>query len=54
MNQPRDIKERVRQYMERRQQERRQDARTPLHDPQQIRQEIGWDCVERRKQERRK
>lgn len=39
--------------MERRQIERRQVERTPLHDLEQIREEVGWDCVERRKQERR-
>lgn len=46
-------KEKVREYMERRQVERRQTERTPPHDPEQIRKEVGWDCVERRKQERR-
>ena len=50
MEQPKQAKEKVREYMERRQVERRQNARSPLHDPEQIRQEIGWDMVERRRQ----
>lgn len=53
MNQPKQAKEKVRGYIERRQIERRQNARAPLHDPEQIRQEIGWDFVERRQQKRR-
>lgn len=53
MEQPKQAKERVREYMERRQAERRQNARMPLHDPEQIRQEIGWDLVERRQRDRR-
>lgn len=53
MNQPKQAKEKVREYMERRQAERRQNARMPLHDPEQIRKEIGWDLVERRRCDRR-
>lgn len=53
MNQPKQAKERVREYMERRQAERRQNARTPLHEPEEIRKEIGWDMVERRQSDRR-
>lgn len=53
MDQPEKAKEKVREYMERRQNERRQNARTPLHDPEQIRKEIGWDMVERRQNDRR-
>lgn len=53
MNQPKQAKERVREYMERRQAERRQNARTPLHEPEEIRKEIGWDMVERRQTDRR-
>lgn len=53
MNQPENAKERVREYMERRQAERRQNSRMPLHDPEQIRREIGWDLVERRQNDRR-
>lgn len=53
MEQPKQAKERVREYMERRQNERRQSARAPLHDPEQIRKEIGWDLVERRQRDRR-
>lgn len=53
MNQPKHAKERVREYMERRQAERRQNARTPLHEPEEIRKEIGWDMVERRQTDRR-
>lgn len=51
--QPKEGKEKVREYMERRQTERRQNARSPLHDPEQIRHEIGWDQVERRQNDRR-
>ncbi len=53
MNQPKDAKERVREYLERRHRERRQDVRSPLHEPAQIRQEIGWNLVERRQRDRR-
>lgn len=53
MSEPTSGKEKVREYLERRQNERRNNARSPLHDPEQIRREIGWDCVERRKQDRR-
>lgn len=53
MEQSKQGKEKVREYMERRQAERRQNARSPLHDPEQIRREIGWDLVERRRQDRR-
>ena len=53
MEQPKQAKEKVREYLERRQAERRQNARMPLHDPEQIRKEIGWDLVERRQHERR-
>ena len=48
MEQPKQAKEKVREYLE-----RRQNARMPLHDPEQIRKEIGWDLVERRQHERR-
>ena len=54
MEQPKQAKEKVREYMERRQVERRQSSRAPLHGPEQIRQEIGWDMVERRQQGRRR
>lgn len=57
MNQPEKAKQKVREYLERRQLERRLDARTPLHDPEQIRREIGWENVwdepERRAAQRR-
>jgi len=53
MNQPERAKEKVREYMERRQLERREDARTPLHDPELIRREIGWDHAERRMKHQR-
>ncbi len=53
MTQPKEAKEKVREYMERRQIERRKNARAPLHDPDEIRREIGWDCVERRQRDRR-
>ncbi|HJV52110.1 MAG TPA: hypothetical protein VJ652_11650 [Noviherbaspirillum sp.] len=53
MEQPKQAKERVREYLERRQAERRQNTRAPLHDPEQIRKEIGWDLVERRRSDRR-
>jgi hypothetical protein len=48
-----ETKEKVREYMERRGIERRQNSRAPLHDPETIRKEIGWDMVERRKGGRR-
>lgn len=54
MPQPQDTKEKVREYMERREAERRQNARSPLHDPEQIRREIGWDMIERRQSDRRR
>jgi hypothetical protein len=54
MNKPDQIKEKVREYMERRQIERRQNERAPLHDPAQIRHEIGWNLPERRRQDRRR
>jgi hypothetical protein len=47
-------KEKAREYIERRCQERRENARSPLHDPDQIRHELGWDQVERRQLDRRK
>jgi len=47
-------KEKVREYMERRQVERRNSVRSPIHDIEQIRKELGWDLVERRKDDRRK
>ncbi len=53
MNQPKEAKEKVREYLERRHTERRQNARAPLHGPEQIRQEIGWNLVERRQRCRR-
>lgn len=53
MEPPKQGKEKVREYMERRRNERRQNERAPLHTPEQIREEIGWNCVERRKRERR-
>lgn len=53
INQPKDAKEKVREYMERRNAERRVNDRTPLHGPEEIRKEIGWDQVERRKNDRR-
>ena len=46
-------KEKVREYMERRRLERRDVNRQPLHDIEEIRRELGWDLIERRKQERR-
>lgn len=54
MEQPKQAKEKVREYMERRQVERRQNARSPLHEPDQIRHEIGWDMVDRRHQQDRR
>lgn len=53
MDQPKQAKVKVREYLERRQAERRRNARAPLHDPEQIRKEIGWDLVERRQKDRR-
>jgi hypothetical protein len=53
MDLPKQAKEKVREYMERRQVERRQNARSPLPEPEQIRQEIGWDLVDRRQRDRR-
>jgi len=53
MDESKQGKENARKYMERRQTERRQNSRSPLHDPQQIRHEIGWDLMERRRQDRR-
>jgi len=53
MSDAKDVKERVREYLERRRSERRQNARSPLHEPEQIRKEIGWDQVERRNRTRR-
>ncbi|MGZ3237125.1 MAG: hypothetical protein ACXWIN_11825 [Burkholderiaceae bacterium] len=46
-------KEKVREYMERRKVERREDNRKPIHDIEQIRRELGWDLVDRRKEDRR-
>lgn len=45
-------KEKVREYMERRQAERRQGNRPP-HDPAQVRREVGWDGHDRRAGDRR-
>jgi hypothetical protein len=53
MDQPKDAKEKVREYMERRQGERRQNVRAPLHGAEEIQREIGWDRVERRQGTRR-
>ena len=53
MDQPKQAKEKVRGYIERRQIERRQNVRAPLHDPQQIREEIGWDLADPRQGDRR-
>ncbi|HEY8608614.1 MAG TPA: hypothetical protein VIM12_15985 [Noviherbaspirillum sp.] len=53
MEQEKEPKERAREYLERRQAERRKDARAPLHEAEQIRKEIGWDQVERRQVQRR-
>ena len=49
MDQPKPTKEKVREYMQRRQAERRQ----PPHGQEQIRRELGWDLGERRVQDRR-
>jgi hypothetical protein len=46
-------KEKVREYMERRKIERRDAERKPIHDIEQIRRELGWDLVDRRKEDRR-
>lgn len=54
MEQEKQSKEKVREYLERRQEERRKNARAPLHDAEQIRKEIGWDQVERRQGQRRR
>ena len=54
MEQPKQAKERVREYMERRQVERRKDARSPLHDPEEIRREVGWDMADRRQHQDRR
>ena len=54
MEQPKQAKEKAREYMERRQVERRQNARSPLHEPDQIRHEIGWDMADRRQQQDRR
>ena len=54
MEQPKQAKEKVREYMERRQVERRQNARSPLHGPDQIRNEIGWDMDDRRQNQDRR
>jgi len=54
MKQPKDVKERVREFLERRQTERRRNIHTPIPGPEQIRREIGWDQVERRRHDRRR
>lgn len=54
MDQPKTKKEKVRKYLERRQAERRNPDRPPLHDIEQIRRELGWDLVEHRQRDRRK
>ena len=53
MDHAKPTKEKVREYMERRKIERRDDSRKPIHDIEQIRRELGWDLIERRKQDRR-
>lgn len=45
INQPKDGKEKVREYMERRNAERRVNVRTPLHGPEEIRKEIDRKSV---------
>jgi hypothetical protein len=50
----RATKEKVREYMERRQVERRQGNLKPPHDPEQVRKEVGWDGRDRREGERRR
>ncbi len=47
-------KEKVREYMERRQRERRDPEPKPPHSPEQIRKEMGWNGGERRTQARRR
>ncbi|WP_220807932.1 hypothetical protein [Noviherbaspirillum aridicola] len=54
MEHEKQAKEKVREYLERRQAERRKDARAPLHDAEQIRKEIGWGETERRQTDRRR
>jgi hypothetical protein len=54
MNQPKDVKERVREFLERRQTERRRNIHSPIPGPEQIRREIGWDQGERRRHDRRR
>lgn len=56
MEHEKQAKEKVREYLERRQAERRKDARAPLHDAEQIRKEIGWGEGEadRRRTDRRR
>jgi hypothetical protein len=54
MDDSNEAKQKAREYIERRCQERRENARSPLHDPEKIRQEIGWDLVERRQQQDRR
>lgn len=54
MESEKQAKEKVREYLERRQAERRKDARAPLHDAEEIRREIGWDQTERRQSDRRR
>jgi hypothetical protein len=54
METSRPTKEKVREYMERRRTERRDSARSPIHDIDQIRKELGWDLNDRRKDDRRK
>ena len=49
MDQPKQTKEKVREYIRRRQIERRQ----PPHGQAQIRTEIGWNPVERSGKDRR-
>jgi hypothetical protein len=53
MDQPKPSKEKVREYMERRKIERRDQTLRPIHEIEQIRRELGWDLVERRKEDRR-
>lgn len=53
MERSKATKEKVREYMERRQTERRQGNRNPPHDPIQIRKEVGWDGQDRRTGNRR-
>jgi hypothetical protein len=53
MDQAKPSKEKVREYMERRKIERRDSSLRPIHEIEQIRRELGWDLVERRKEDRR-